>query len=586
MENVMKSNNFDIIGEINGNFGKWQMRTVLLIFLTKIPSAWFMAVIIFSAPAPRDGEFFCHPSVKVLNSHTQEKFERMLDFNKTAWISMMHPTTDSDNDGTNKIDFCNIYADAHKVSEMYFHSLSSITEDWISPNRNDSVIVPCKRFYHHTDFSTLVTDYNLVCNKDILIASTQFFHLFGVLTGGLLATYLLKHFSPKSVMLFGMITQIFCGSMTGLVDSYELHVFFRCLSAICCCQMYTAGGMIFSDITSGKQKTIVVTLFEQFWSIGVILLPLLAHLVKSWSHLYLAISWPTVVLIILWRWIPNSPRWLLANGRIDEVRDILIESAIVNDRKNVLPSNLEFLLRQQAYNMQNQLPPAGWWTLWKGPTASFRNMVCVHICWSIYIITYYGMLLNIRSFSREHLEINTMIAGCCEILGVFVGLILILYTRRKWLYTGLFNIIAGLIAYSAWLIPLDIEVNLRVSLLMLSSMVSKAAISCTLAILTTCTTELVSENQKKICAFSTIVYARIFLLSAPFIGATIVFGQLIPQTSFTTLSIFGGILSTLISSPRTLNTPVKHSNFSKEIFPEIYTIKNFDSLSTTDKPKG
>lgn len=76
----------------------------------------------------------------------------------------------------------------------------------------------------------------------------------------------------------------------------------------------------------------------------------------------------------------------------------------------MLPSNLEYLLRQQSYNMQNQRPPAGWWSLWKGPKA-IRHMICVHVCWSIYIITYYGMLLNIRSFSREHLEINTMIAG-------------------------------------------------------------------------------------------------------------------------------------------------------------------------------
>jgi len=28
-----------------------------------------------------------------------------------------------------------------------------------------------------------------------------------------------------------------------IVASYELHVFFRCLSAVCCAQMYTAGGM-------------------------------------------------------------------------------------------------------------------------------------------------------------------------------------------------------------------------------------------------------------------------------------------------------------------------------------------------------
>lgn len=44
-----KMEKIDIIGRINGEFGKWQLRTVLLIFLTKIPSAWFMVrYIIYS----------------------------------------------------------------------------------------------------------------------------------------------------------------------------------------------------------------------------------------------------------------------------------------------------------------------------------------------------------------------------------------------------------------------------------------------------------------------------------------------------------------------------------------------------------
>lgn len=44
--------------------------------------------------------------------------------------------------------------------------------------------------------------------------------------------------------LFGMLAQIFCGNLTGQVSNYGLHVFFRCLSAVCCGQMYTAGQMI------------------------------------------------------------------------------------------------------------------------------------------------------------------------------------------------------------------------------------------------------------------------------------------------------------------------------------------------------
>lgn len=37
--------------------------------------------------------------------------------------------------------------------------------------------------------------------------------------------------------------------------------------------------------------------------------------------------------------------------------------------------------------------------------------------------------------------------------GAFIGLYLILYTRRKWLWSGIFSIVAGLFAYLTWCIP-------------------------------------------------------------------------------------------------------------------------------------
>uniref|UniRef100_T1GSP4 Uncharacterized protein n=1 Tax=Megaselia scalaris TaxID=36166 RepID=T1GSP4_MEGSC len=99
---------------------------------------------------------------------------------------------------------------------------------------------------------------------------------------------------------------------------------------------------------------------------------------------------------------------------------------------------------------------------------------------------------------------------------------------------------------------------------MLSAMISKMAISSTLSMLTTCTVELVSDEKKKICAFSTIVWARIWLLTAPFVGATIVFGQLVPQTAFASLSILGGILTMMISSPRTIPKKKTHIDLSTD----------------------
>ncbi|XP_017046060.2 solute carrier family 22 member 3 isoform X2 [Drosophila ficusphila] len=532
----------DAVGRITGPWGKWQLRTVLLIFLCKIPSSWFMACIIFTAPAPRHGEFFCKPPNTIGAQ------------NQTQWIKVSHPQKEESDDQEFSIDFCNVYQDAQEHAHHYYNYENSDQEPrvWEKPLHRNSNVIPCTEFQHESDYHSVVTQYDLVCSRDILVSVTQFFHLFGVLTGGILANQLLKYFSPRNVMLFGMISQIFCGNLTGHVASYELHVFFRCLSAVCCAQMYTAGGQIMADITAGKYRTCVSTLFEQFWSIGVMMLPGVASFWSSWSHLYMAISWPTVILIYLWQWIPDSPRWLIARGRTQDAKKILLECAEVNGTRYNLPHDIDQQLELQAQTAMDAPPPSGWWAMWKGERA-VRHIVCVHLAWSLYIVVYYGMLLNIRSFSRDHLYINTFVAGFSEMMGTFFGLFLILRTTRKWLWAGLFNVVAGCIAYCGWLVPKPSVIGLdpNVALLMCSAMVSKMAISTTLSILTTCTVELVSDDKKKITSFSTICWARFWLLGAPFIGSTVVFGQLIPQTAFASLAILGGLCTALISSPRT-----------------------------------
>lgn len=161
-------------------------------FVSKIPASWFMACIIFTAPAPRHGEFFCKPSqnvVNVLGNHTTD-WEHMIKINKTDWIRITHPFKEEVADKEFNIDYCNVYADAEDHAKIYFHNHTHI-HPWDMPKRNSNII-PCDTFLHHSKYKSIITDYDLVCSRDILVATTQFFHLFGVLTGGLLAVNLLK----------------------------------------------------------------------------------------------------------------------------------------------------------------------------------------------------------------------------------------------------------------------------------------------------------------------------------------------------------------------------------------------------------
>lgn len=154
--------NVDIVSEIIGEWGPWQSRAVILIYLCKIPSAWFMACIIFTAPIPNPAEVACYQP------------EIQSEFHGGNWPMPRNITNEFDEDPKN---FC------FRKNRIQFTD----TEGEI--NRDS---VPCELFRFDTPFESTVTKFDLVCSRSILIATSQFFHLFGVLTGGILAVKLME----------------------------------------------------------------------------------------------------------------------------------------------------------------------------------------------------------------------------------------------------------------------------------------------------------------------------------------------------------------------------------------------------------
>lgn len=168
----------DLVSELTGHFGKWQLKALLIIFLCKIPTSWFMAVILFSAPAPQAGEFWCRPPDHVTN--------------QTAWIATSHPTLRSAANNKVSIDYCNVYREIYDKDEQ--DVLEQNAPVVIEPRNISSPldIVPCKEFSFNSPFRSVITDYGLVCGRKFLGALAQCFHIFGLLVGGVVAFHCLK----------------------------------------------------------------------------------------------------------------------------------------------------------------------------------------------------------------------------------------------------------------------------------------------------------------------------------------------------------------------------------------------------------
>ncbi|XP_030562456.1 solute carrier family 22 member 13 [Drosophila novamexicana] len=501
----------DIIGDVVGNFGIWQLRTILIIFLCKIPAAWFMACIIFTAPElyPRT-EFSCD----------------------TSYLS-----SSSSN---------------YSISDNQCYVL-----DESSGGRSE-----CEQFNYVSSFDSLIMQFNLVCLRDIFIAWTQYWHLFGVLVGGVMGTKMMLGISPRSTYCVGAVAQILCGVVTGYARDFSLHCAFRCLSAVCCAIMFTAGQAIFTDITAGMHRIGAIILYDTFWSIGVILLPTLSSFFNSWSLIYVGITFPTVMLIVLLYWTPDSPRWLLRHAvdrhSITNVEEIVREGAAINDRCFKIPPDFRQQLEQLSEKLKAAPAPAPWRQLWQGKRAK-THMVAAHLALAFFVINFMGMLLNIRSFGRDYLVPNTIAMGFSEIIGCFLALHFTLkHNKWKWQYAGTFNILAGMLGCMGWLFTGadSMDADLKVSLWMIIATIPKAGVSCAQSMLLACMNELVPANKKQIFVFSVVTWARVWLLSAPFFNVLKKIDTALSLTSYSVFSILGGICTCLLLTPRTTAAPV------------------------------
>ena len=71
-----------------------------------------------------------------------------------------------------------------------------------------------------------------------------------------------------------------------------------------------------TEICGPKYRTYFGILTQFPFGIGAALLPIIAYFIRSWKSLQLAISVPCCLLGLYYFFVPESPRWLMAEGRI------------------------------------------------------------------------------------------------------------------------------------------------------------------------------------------------------------------------------------------------------------------------------
>ncbi|XP_059479131.1 organic cation transporter protein-like isoform X2 [Neocloeon triangulifer] len=481
-----------------GSFGPWQARSLFLVALVKIPAAWQMMSILFLASSPETfgGTYFCARSDP--NRWTPQE-----------WIEKWHPKSKQ---YLNGFDPCYVY-------ESFYNETDE--------SRN---LVECKKFEFLVDRPTILTKWSLVCDRNKLINTVQSFYLFGIFCGGVVNFLLLKKISPRAVILVGAALQVVAGIALALQPIYEIHCFLKYLIGLSACIMFSAGFQIIVDVTDGWQKLALGVCYEHFWSIGALTLGWLNELARSWVNLQLIITVPTSIFLFLFWALPDSPRWFIAHGKMEQAEKILKSAAKCNGRK--LPPDFSIPGPKKATNGTKPQP------------LPKLKIFFLQIIWISTIVTYYGGLLNFRSVGGTDLPSRTTIAGGAEIIGTSIGLLLVLKPKYKIGFMSLLLFIGGTCCVCSWAVAPN-DMGSRGGWTMVGLAVcGRISIACSLAVMTNGgTAEFIPVARRPVTIMLLLTGGRFFLMGAPFLNSLAFYADSITLSAYGVLILMAAISS-------------------------------------------
>ncbi|VDN22234.1 unnamed protein product, partial [Dibothriocephalus latus] len=214
----------------------------------------------------------------------------------------------------------------------YFHANNSALEQCWAIVRQQEVMRPfaCDQwtFSEYTMSRTLVTDYNLVCDRRYLVTLLEIVFIMSLATGYSMAIFT-DRISRRKLLLFYASWDCLTSACLVLAPSLTCLFLIRALRSLSASICYLPP-CILAELVPTKKRAIFINLYWIPFGLGYMLTAGIAYLTRDWFHLRLYGLLFLIVHLSLFFIVPESPRWLLVHGRYDEFVKVLKRMAAWN----------------------------------------------------------------------------------------------------------------------------------------------------------------------------------------------------------------------------------------------------------------
>ncbi|XP_059554330.1 organic cation/carnitine transporter 2 [Myotis yumanensis] len=299
--------------------------------------------------------------------------------------------------------------------------------------------------------STIVTEWNLVCEDDWKAPLTVSLFFVGVLIGSFISGQLSDRFGRKNVLFVTMAMQTGFSFLQIFSRNFEMFAVLFVLVGMGQISNYVAAFVLGTEILGKSIRIIFSTLGVCiFYAIGYMLLPLFGYFIRDWRMLLLALTLPGLLCAVLWWFIPESPRWLISQGRFKEAEVIIHRAAKINGivapSAIFEPSELQDLSSQkpQSHSILDLLR-----------TRNIRMVTIMSIIlWMTIAVGYFGLSLDTPNLHGDA-YVNCFLSAVVEVPAYVLAWLLLRHLPRRYsMATALF--LGGSVLLFVQLVPPDL----------------------------------------------------------------------------------------------------------------------------------